>query len=92
MTGLDLHSIQKAPGLISPRTLDFRLLPTSPAIAAGVPTPYVTDDFLGRARPADRPPSIGALEYSERVPRVPPMPMRRPGRAPELREIGRAHV
>lgn len=76
MTGLDLHSIQREPGLVSPRTLDFRLLPTSPAIAAGVPTPYATDDFLGRARPADRPPSMGALEYLERVPQAPPMPMR----------------
>lgn len=77
MTGQDAHSIQTDPMLVSPRTLDFRLLPVSPAIGAGTPTPHVADDFFGNARPSGAPPSIGAFERPGPVPEAPPMPLSR---------------
>jgi hypothetical protein len=61
--GFDEHTIQGDPKLLSPGTRDFRLQRSSPAIHAGEATPEVTDDFLGRPRPSDGPPSIGALEF-----------------------------
>jgi hypothetical protein len=74
--GREEHSIQYDPMLVSPATLDYRLLPGSPAIGTGTATPEVTDDFLGRKRPSDRSPSIGALEYSPGDDSPPLMPMR----------------
>lgn len=73
--GLEEHSIQQEPFFVSPSTLDFAVQSCSPAIAAGEPTPYVTDDYLGRARPAGRPPTIGALEYFPGPQSPPEMPM-----------------
>jgi hypothetical protein len=55
--------------------MDYRLNSTSPAIGAGETTAYVTDDFLGRPRPTNRPPSIGALEYFPEPLALPTMPM-----------------
>jgi len=61
--GYDEHSIQWDPMFVSRSMLDFRLRPDSPAIGAGIPSKHVEHDYLGRARPVGRPPSIGALEY-----------------------------
>jgi hypothetical protein len=76
ISGYDEHSLQWNPELVSPATLDFRLNPASPAIGAGEVTEFVTDDFLGRPRPVDRAPSIGALEFFAGKPELPDMPMR----------------
>jgi len=74
--GFDAHSIQWDPMFVSPSVLDFRLQPGSPASHAGYASKYVTDDFLGRLRPGDEPPSIGALEFFNDRPVPTAMPMR----------------
>ncbi|MGB8352836.1 MAG: right-handed parallel beta-helix repeat-containing protein [Chthoniobacteraceae bacterium] len=61
--GFDQHSIQQEPRFVAPSLLDYRLRIDSPAIAAGEPTEWVTNDYLGRKRPSSRAPSIGALEF-----------------------------
>jgi hypothetical protein len=76
LTGDEEHSIQWEPMLVSAASLDFRLCADSPAIGAGVATERVADDFLGQKRPADRPPSIVALEYFPVKPQPGPLPMR----------------
>ena len=63
MYGYDAHSLQGDPRFVSAGALDFQLLPDSPAVAAGKPTGHVTDDFFGRPRPKNRPPSMGAIEF-----------------------------
>ncbi|MCC6240377.1 MAG: right-handed parallel beta-helix repeat-containing protein [Phycisphaerales bacterium] len=73
--GFDEHSIQLNPRLVSETTLDYSLRPDSPAIGAGTSSPYVNDDYLGRPRPANRPPSIGAVEYFPGVVYAPNRPM-----------------
>jgi len=73
--GYEQHSIQADPSFISRATLDFGLQNNSAAINAGVATPYVTDDYLGRPRPADSAPSIGALEYFPTPQQAPIRPM-----------------
>lgn len=73
--GFDEHSIQWDPRMLSPQSMDFGLRSDSPAIGAGKPTEYVTDDYLGRKRPAGRAPSIGALEYFPGIPQRPHRPM-----------------
>jgi parallel beta-helix repeat protein len=75
LTGFDEHSIQWEPMFVSVASLDFRLRHDSPAIGAGVTIEQVTDDFLGRKRPSDRPPSIGALEYFPGKPQPGCLPM-----------------
>jgi len=66
--GYDEHSLQRDPRFVSAGALDFRLLPDSPAIGAGKPTKFVTDDFYGRKRPTNRPPTIGAIEFYPHLP------------------------
>jgi hypothetical protein len=73
--GYEQHSIQGDPFFISRSTLDFGLQSCSPAIGAGIATPYVTDDYLGRPRPFGAPPTIGALEYIPGPQQPPAMPM-----------------
>ena len=63
--GFDEHAVQGDPLLVSKDLMDLRLMSGSPAIGAGTATDCVTDDFLGRSRPKDRAPSIGAFEYVE---------------------------
>jgi len=74
--GYDEHSLQGDPRFVSAGALDFRLLCDSPAVAAGKPTPYVTDDFFGRPRPKNRPPSMGAVEFFADRPVALPSPPR----------------
>ena len=73
--GREEHSLQYDPKFVSSTSLDYRLLPGSPAIAAGTPASDVTDDFLGRKRPSSGPPSVGALEFSPGDDTPSPMPM-----------------
>ena len=74
MRGYDEHSLQGDPLFVSPATLDFRLRHDSPAIGAGEAVTHVTDDYLGRKRPAGRAPSIGALEFFPDKPEPKPRP------------------
>jgi hypothetical protein len=74
--GFDEHSLQWDPRFVSPQTFDYRLTADSPAIGAGEATASVSDDYLGRQRPAGRAPSIGALEYFPEPRAMPAMPMR----------------
>ncbi len=73
--GREEHTFQCDPKFVSMVSLDYRLLPGSPAIGAGTPAPEVTDDFLGQKRPASGPPCIGALEFSPGDDAPPAMPM-----------------
>jgi hypothetical protein len=76
ISGYDAHSIQADPMFTSPATLDYSLLRSSSAIGSGTKTALVTEDFYGRPRPADRPPSIGAVEFFEDRPTPPQFPSR----------------
>ena len=58
----DLHSIQWEPFFVDVAAGDFRLEPGSPAAGRGRPVPDLEHDHLGRPRPADAPPAIGAFE------------------------------
>jgi hypothetical protein len=73
--GREEHTLQYDPKFVSAASLDYRLLPASPATAAGKPTSEVTDDFLGRTRPTGHAPCIGALEYEPGDDSPPAMPM-----------------
>ena len=75
MYGREEHSVQNDPLFVAASDLDFHLMPSSPAIGAGIATPYVETDYLGRPRPKGRAPSIGALEYFPAVSTVPTLPM-----------------
>ena len=76
-TGQDKHSIlidygifqnvtkpdmRNPAALYSPGDLDFRLLPDSAAVDAGVILPNINDDFTGSA------PDLGALEVGKPIP------------------------
>ena len=58
----DLHSIQWDPFFVNTSAGDFRLEPGSPAAGRGRPVADLTEDFLGRPRPAGSAPAIGAFE------------------------------
>ncbi len=59
--GREEHTFQCDPKFVSTASLDFRLLPGSPAIGAGTSVPEVTDDFLAGS---DRPPGHRASVQS----------------------------
>ena len=51
------------PKLVNAPALDFQLSAGSPAIDAGVPLAYVSNDFLGTSRPQGAGYDIGAFEF-----------------------------
>jgi parallel beta-helix repeat protein len=55
---------QVDPQFFNPGAYDFHLLPSSPAIDAGITLAYVIDDFDGTPRPQGLGYDIGAFEYS----------------------------
>jgi hypothetical protein len=57
------ENVTADPLLASPGTLDFHLLPGSPAIDTGLALPLVTDDLDGTARPQGAAYDIGAFEW-----------------------------
>ncbi|OWA35524.1 hypothetical protein B9G55_12890 [Saccharibacillus sp. O16] len=65
-TGNDKHSLFADPGFANAKADDYRLKPSSPAIAAGVPDPIlnVSPDLAGKKRgeSASGRPSLGAYE------------------------------
>ena len=75
ITGREEHSFQRLPHFVSASSFDYRLLPGSPAIGAGIAHADMGLDFLGRERPAGQPPSLGALEYFPCDDTPPAMPM-----------------
>src|SRR5262249_40991618 len=46
-----VNNMTEDPHFVDPAGHDFRLLPGSPAIDAGITIPMVSDDFTGAARP-----------------------------------------
>jgi len=59
---VDHNLLTDSPGFVDPGAGDFDLTGNSPAIDAGVFSPYIRDDFSGRRR-GDTHPDLGALEY-----------------------------
>jgi parallel beta-helix repeat protein len=66
--GYDLHSIVATPAnlFVDPANNNYQLKAGSPAIAAGISLPQVTDDIDGTPRPAH--PSIGCYEVAAAEP------------------------
>jgi hypothetical protein len=58
----DHNMLSDAPGFINPQGGDFELNGDSPAIDAGVFSPYVRDDYDADRR-LDTRPDMGAFEY-----------------------------
>ncbi|MBD3392005.1 MAG: hypothetical protein GF418_08025 [Chitinivibrionales bacterium] len=79
MYGYDEHAVQSDPRFTSISARDFRVLADSLAIGAGKRLKEVTEDFLGRSRPGNRPPTIGAIEFfGDDLPRIPSHPGAQP--------------
>ncbi len=59
---LAAESLSIDPGFVDAENLDFRLLPTSPALKAGLARPEVPTDLLGKPRPKEGKISLGVYE------------------------------
>jgi hypothetical protein len=63
----DLNSVNADPQFVNPAALDFRVLPSSPAIDAGTNT-TIRSDYDGVPRPQQRAYDIGVYEVSAEPP------------------------